>query len=360
MAVSSAGVRRRLAICAAAVLLFVAHPSTQDALVDPARAPLPDPAPVVMKAWGQMPAGRVWGVSGAVEIGPDGNIWTYDRCGANTCVGSDLDPILEFDRRTGRLLASFGKGLFALPHGLHVDRDGNVWVTDAGASPDGTVGHQVIKFDPTGRVLMRIGTAGRKGSDPGLLNEPCDVVTTRAGDVFVADGHSGQAAAPPPGTTGRVIKFTKDGKYVKEWGRLGTGRGEFRTPHALALDSRGRLFVADRGNHRIQIYDQNGTLLEEYRQYGRSSGLFIDGQDRLYSIDADTNGTNHPDWRNGIRIGTAREDRVLAFIPPFETPNAWGVAGEGVAVDAEGNVYEAAGPLSLPFAGSGLTRHSAR
>lgn len=353
-------VRCRLALSAAAFVLLVVRGATQGDVLDPASSGLPNPAPVVTLNWGHLPDGRKWGVSGAVDIGPDGHVWTYDRCGANTCVGSALDPILEFDQRTGTLLASFGKGLFAQPHGLHVDREGSVWVTDSGGSPDGTIGHQVIKFDRTGKILMRIGTAGQKGSAPGLLSEPCDVITTSAGDVFIADGHSGQAANPPPGTTGRIIKFTKDGKYVKEWGRLGTGRMEFRTPHALAFDSRGRLFVSDRGNHRIQIYDQEGTLLEEWRQYGRSSGLFIDARDRMYSIDADTTGTNHPNWQNGIRIGTAREDRVVAFIPPFKTPNPWGVAGEGVAVDAEGNIYEAAGPLSLPFAGSGLTRYSAR
>lgn len=321
---------------------------------------MPNPAPVVTKNWGQLPDGRAWGVSGAVEIGPDGHIWSYERCGANSCVGSSLDPVLKFDRRTGKLLASFGKGLFAFPHGLHVDRDGNVWVTDAGGSPDGTVGHQVIKFDPSGKVLLRIGVAGQKGDAPGLLNEPCDVITAPDGHVFIAEGHSGQTVSPPAGTTGRVLKFTKEGRYVKEWGRLGSGRMEFRTPHALALDSRGRLFVSDRGNHRIQIYDQEGQLLDEWRQYGRSSGLFIDARDNMYSIDADTNGSNHPNWKNGIRIGTAREDRVLGFIPPFQTPNPWGVAGEGVAVDVDGNVYEAAGPLSLPFAGSGLTRYSPR
>jgi sugar lactone lactonase YvrE len=218
----------------------------------------------------------------------------------------------------------------------------------------------VIKFSPDGKELMRLGTAGKAGTDPGLLNEPCDVVTAANGDIFVADGHSGQNATPPPGTTGRIVKFSKDGRYITEWGHLGTAPGDFRTPHALAFDSRGRLFVGDRGNNRIQIFDQDGRLLEVWSEFGRPSGIYIDANDNLYTIDADTTATNHPGWSTGIRIGTAREDKVVAFIPPHKSANPWGAAGEGVLVDAEGTVYEAPGPASRPVVGGGLTRYLKR
>jgi DNA-binding beta-propeller fold protein YncE len=330
---------------------------------DPASQKLPNPTPVVTKAWGALPDGRTWGSSAGVDIGPDGHVWAYDRCGATALAGgcdeNPVDPIVKFDRQTGKVLASFGRGLFVLPHGLHVDRDGNVWVTDLQVTKAGTKGNQVIKFSPTGQELMRLGRAGVVGSGPETFNEPCDIITAPNGDIFVSDGHSGQQPTPPAGATGRIMKFTRDGKFVKEWGRMGTGPGEFRTPHALAFDSRGRLFVADRGNHRIQIFDQDGRLLDTYHQFSRVSGLFITPDDTLYAVDSETNPTNHPGWRTGIRIGRASADRVTAFIPPHPVDDRpHGAAGEGVAVDRDGNVYAAEGPISRPIAGGGITRYS--
>jgi sugar lactone lactonase YvrE len=154
------------------------------------------------------------------------------------------------------------------------------------------------------------------------------------------------------------MKFSSDGEFIMEWGQIGTAPGEFRTPHALAFGSRGRLFVADRGNHRIQIFDQNGTLLDTYYQYSRISDIFITPDDLLYAIDSETSPANHPGWISGIRIGSAFEDEVTAFIPPHEQEgDARPVAGEGVAVDADGNVYAAEGPASRPVAGGGITKY---
>jgi DNA-binding beta-propeller fold protein YncE len=332
-------------------------------VVDPASRNLPNPNPVVAKGWGALPDAREWGSSAGVDIGPDGHVWAYDRCGAvalsGGCDTNNVDPIVKFDRQTGKVLATFGRGLFVLPHGLHVDRDGNVWVTDSMGNKAGTKGHQVIKFSPTGEVLMRLGRAGVAGSGPDTFNEPCDVITAPNGDIFVSDGHSGQNENPPAGATGRIMKFSREGKFIKEWGRIGSGPGEFRTPHALAFDSRGRLFVADRGNHRIQIFDQDGKFLTEYKQFSRISGLFITPDDMLYAIDSESNPNNHPDWKTGIRIGKASEDNVTAFIPPHPVADRpHGAAGEGVAVDPDGNVYAAEGPISRPFAGGGLTKYS--
>jgi DNA-binding beta-propeller fold protein YncE len=332
---------------------------------DPASRPLVNPTPTMIKEWGKLPDKRVWGSTAGVDIGPDGQIWTYERCGdyglTGGCDSSNVDPILKFDRQTGKLLTSFGAGLFVLPHGIHVDRDGNVWVTDSAGNKAGTKGHQVIKFSPKGEVLMRLGRAGVARSGPDTFNEPCDVITAPNGDIFVADGHAGQNPNPAPGSTGRIMKFTKDGKFIKEWGRIGSARGEFRTPHALAFDAQGRLFVADRGNHRIQIFDQDGNYIDSYYQFGRVSGLFVTADDTLYTIDSESDQTRHPNWRTGVRIGKTAEDKVTAFIPPhFSDTRPLGVAGEGVAADPDGNVYAAEGPGSRPAAGGGLTKYIKR
>jgi NHL repeat-containing protein len=342
------------------IALLGARAYTQTDVADPAKNGLPNPNPTVIKGWGALPDGRVWGSTAGVDIGPDGNVWAYDRCGTNTCAESNLAPIFKFDRSSGRVLASFGGGMIVFPHGLYVDRAGNVWVTDGQANKQGTKGHQVFKFSPEGKVLMTLGKAGVPGKGPDTFNEPNDVVTAPNGDIFVSDGHSGQSDNPPPNANARIVKFTKDGKYIKEWGKLGSAPGEFRTPHSLAFDSRGRLFVADRGNHRIQIFDQDGKLLDQWRQFSRVSGVFIDRNDTLYAIDSETNATRHPGWKTGIRIGSVKEDKVLAFIPPHHTDKYEGAAGEGVAVDGDGNVYAAEGPISRPTAGGGLTKYVKR
>ena len=327
---------------------------------------LPNPTGEVILNWAPLPAGREWGSTAGIDIGPDGHVWAYDRCGGGLDGGCEsnpeLDPIFKFDRNTGEILTSFGAGLFVTPHGFHVDDDGNVWATDFAGNEAGTKGHQVIKFSPEGEVLLRLGEAGVPGSGPGQLNQPCDVITAPNGDIFVSDGHSGQGADPPPGSTGRILKYDSDGNFIKEWGELGFRPGQFRTPHAMEFDSAGRLYVADRGNHRIQIFDQEGELLDTYMNYSRISGLFITADDTLYAIDSESGVGNHPGWLTGVRIGPAAEDRLTAFVPPHahDVRMLQGVAGEGVAVDADGNVYAAEGPGSRPTAGGGITKYVAQ
>ncbi|MBI3263884.1 MAG: SMP-30/gluconolactonase/LRE family protein [Acidobacteria bacterium] len=298
--------------------------------------------------------GRWWGSTSAVDIDIDGeSIWVAERCAANDCAGSRLNPVLKFDP-SGNLVRRFGERMFIFPHGIHVDREGNVWVTDA-QGPDGKdpnrngKGHAVYRFSPEGKVLLTLGTPGVAGDGTGeLLNEPCDVVTAPNGDIFVADGHSGQNRDAPPTTVARIVKFTKDGTFIKSWGNLGARRGEFRTPHGLALDSRGRLFVADRGNNRIQIFDSEGRFLDEWKQFSRLSGIFIDKSDILYGADSESGDSSNPGWKRGIRIGSARDGTVRYFIPDPE-PTPTGTSGaEGVAADAQGNVYGAeVGPQAL-------------
>jgi sugar lactone lactonase YvrE len=338
---------------------------------------LPNPVPMVTANWGKLPEGRMWGSSAGIEIDPkDGNIWAYERCGAGVLQGDEIscdtnlvDPVFKFDRNTGEVLANFGKGLMMTPHGIHVDAQGNVWVTDFAANAAGTKGHQVHKFSPTGELLMSLGTAGKPGSGPDQFNQPNDVITAPDGSIFVSDGHSGQGMTSDEalqkglasGATARIIKFSADGTRLMEWGKLGVRHGEFRTPHAMAFDAEGRLWVVDRGNHRIEIFDQQGQYLESRYMYGRISGIFIkDGM--VYAIDSESSPMGHVNWKNGIRIGPVGEDRITAFIPPFEREDRvyQGAAGEGVAVDADGNVYAAEGPNSLKWAGGAFTKYSVR
>jgi sugar lactone lactonase YvrE len=288
-----------------------------------------------------MPEGRTWGATSAVEIAPDGkSIWVGERCGANTCAGSSLPALLRFDEN-GTLATSFGAGMFVFPHGIHVDRGGNVWLTDA-RGKDGK-GHQVFKFSPEGKLLLTLGKAGVTGEGPDVFNQPSDVVVAPSGEIFVADGHDENSNA-------RIVKFSKDGTFIKTWGKRGTAAGEFDTPHGLAFDSRGRLFVADRGNNRIQIFDQDGKFLEEWKQFGRPSGIYIDRNDVIYVTDSESNSKTNAGWKRGIRIGSAKDGKVTAFIPDPEPDPEKVVtsAAEGVAADAKGNVYGAeVGPRAL-------------
>jgi len=290
--------------------------------------------------WFQVPAGRAWGSTAGVDVDTKGHIWVAERCGANSCADSKLDPIFEFDA-SGKLLHNFGGGIFVFPHGIGVDKDGNVWVTD-GQGKEGK-GHQVLKFSPEGKVLMTLGKAGVPGNGTDTFNMPSDVAVAPNGDIFVGDGHGGMS-------NNRIVKFSKDGKYIKEWGKKGNGPGEFDTPHALAFDSKGRLFVGDRNNNRIQIFDQDGNFIDQWPQFSRPSGIFIDKRDVIYVADSESVSVskNHDGWKRGIRVGSAKTGEVTAFIPdPVEVITGTSAA-EGVATDAKGVIYGAeVGPKDL-------------
>jgi streptogramin lyase len=317
---------------------------------------LPNPYRTV-ESWARLPEGRTWGSTSAVDIDKDGtSIWVAVRCSTNSCVGSMLDPILEFDS-TGTLVAHFGAGLLVAPHGIYIDRDDNIWVTDcactggrgrggraadstsaptAAAPPSAPKGHQIFKFSRDGKLLMTLGVPG--GSRDSAFFQPNDVLVAPNGDIFVAEGHSSNE-----GSVARLFKFSKDGKLIKAWGTLGHGPDEFDQPHALAMDSKGRLFVGDRGNNRIKILDQDGNLLDTWYQFSRPSGIYIDAQDNIYVADSESGSVarTRTDWKRGIRIGSARDGSVKYFIPdPAVNPPSTSSA-EGVAVDERGNIYGA-------------------
>jgi DNA-binding beta-propeller fold protein YncE len=306
-------------------------------------------------SWGQLPEGRKWGSSASVYTAPDGTIWVVDRCGASgaggtTCAGDNagVNPVFQFDT-SGKLLKSFGAGMFVSPHKLSVDKDGNLWLADNG-------GNQVFKLSQDGKVLLTLGKKGVAG--PGLdeFDQPTDVAIAPNGDIFVGDGHTGGGTALG---NARIMKFDKNGKFLMTWGRKGMGPGEFDVVHALAFDSRGRLFVADRQNNRVQIFDQNGKFIAQWFQFGRPSGIYIDKKtDLLYVADSESRDgrTNtgrfalpqtgygyNAGIQRGIRIGSAKDGTVKYLIPdPCPYPYAAGSSlAEGVTVDFDGNVYGA-------------------
>lgn len=300
--------------------------------------------------WPDLPAGMNggrWGEVIGVDVDAAGNIWVLHRCfnvepaGFATCVGRDTTPpILKFDA-SGRLLAAWGEGTLAFPHGFHVDPEGNVWATDAnheetvlGLSAKGR-GQQVVKFSPEGKVLLTLGRAGVAGNGPDTFDQPTDVAVARDGHIFVTDGH---------GTNNRVVKFAKDGRFIKTWGRTGKAAGEFNQPHAIAIDSQGRVFVGDRSNSRLQIFDQEGTFIAAWTQFGRPSGLYIAPDDTLYVTDSQTNARTNPGKKRGIFIGSARTGEVTGFIPDPEVgqQDQTAISGaSGITADAAGNVYAA-------------------
>ena len=315
---------------------------------------LPNPYRTI-EGWAQL--GRPWGATSAVDIAPDGkSVWVAERCGANSCAESTLPAVYKFDAN-GKLITSFGAGMFVTPHGIFVDREGNVWLTDCActggsargaardtSAPRPTKGHQVFKFDHTGKLLLTLGTRGG-GTGAEYFWQPNDVLVAPGGDIFVAEGHSSA-----PGSTARVLKFSKDGKLIKTWGTFGHGPDDLDQPHALAMDSRGRLFVGDRGNNRIKIFDQDGKLLDTWYQFSRPSGIYIDASDNIYVADSESGSVakDRTNWKRGIRIGSARDGSVMAFIPdPNENPPSTSAA-EGVAADRDGVIYGAeVGPRAL-------------
>ena len=251
--------------------------------------------------WGRLAEGDAWGEVTGVEIDSGGTIIALRRSNP---------PFVELDR-SGKVLKTWGGGMFVWPHGFRIDRDGYLWVTD-GRAANGR-GQQVFKMTRDGKVVMTLGTAGVSGSDAATFNGPCDVAIGANGDIFVADGH----------VNARVVKFTRDGKFIKAWGQAGKAPGEFSVPHAIAIDSQGRVFVADRGNRRLQIFDQDGKFLDEWAQFGRPSGILITADDTLYVPDIQD--------KQGVVIGSAKTGVVRGLLS--------GTLPESVAVDPDGSIY---------------------
>jgi streptogramin lyase len=337
---------------------------------------LPNPYRYV-EDWARFPKGKEWsGSIYAPGVDSKGNVWVLTRCGVTNCAETSAPAVLEFDP-SGRYIKGIGGGIFAFPHGFFIDKDDNIWVTDSGVSKG--KGNQVTKLTPDGKVLLQLGKAGALGGGPENFIGASAVLVAPNGDIFVADGHAalqtgggrslGYNAQTSDSSHMRIAKFSKDGKFIKSFGKLGKGPGEFHTPHGLAMDSKGRLFVADRGNNRIQIFDQDGKFLDEWKQFGKPVSLVIDKHDMVYAIDSDSIGNlwdykyssvgqpcaeclvriprltdvgeDSPGFTQGIRIGSATDGVVRTFIPALHGAEGPTTLPEYMAVDAEGNLYVA-------------------
>ena len=320
----------------------------------PKQTQLPNPYRLV-ENWPALPKsmnGGRWGELIRADIDPKGNIWVFHRCfntvpaGAATCVGRSEPPILQFDP-SGRLLTSFGGGMFAFPHGFTVDAEGNLWASDAngdetvlGMSTRGSNGlmrgQQVFKLSPAGKVLMTLGKAGVAGNGPDTFDRPSGVAVGANGDIFVTDGH---------GKNDRVVKFAKDGRFIKAWGRHGAAPGEFDQPHDISIGgSHGWVFVADRENNRVQIFDQDGNFIAAWKQFGRPSAVFVSKDDTLYVSDSQSNSKVNPGATRGITVGSANDGSLRAFIPDpdLDRADVNRISGaSGITADDMGTIYAA-------------------
>ncbi len=202
-----------------------------------------------------MPQGWKFGRVSAVATDSAGQVYVFQR-------GKKADPIVVFDAK-GKYLRSWGRGMFGNPHALRVDKSGHVWVTDNGD-------HQVMKFTREGELLLTLGVKGKPGEDDKTFNRPADLAFAPNGDFYVADGYGNS----------RVVKFSKEGRYLLTWGKRGTAPGDFNLPHSVAVDSRGRVYVSDRENNRIQIFDANGKFLKQWNHLGATQNIFITPIDR--------------------------------------------------------------------------------
>jgi DNA-binding beta-propeller fold protein YncE len=283
--------------------------------------------------WASPP--RPWSPINAVAVDASNNLWAVDRCEADGCV-----PVIVLGP-DGKTLKHFGAGLFVEPHQAAVDRDGNLWVADASAK--GQKGMQVTKLSPDGRVLLRLGKPGEGAGQSGLdiFDSPTGVAIASNGDVYISEGHG---EAKP--NNSRIMVFTKDGKFLKTFGSLGTGDGQLRSPHAIAFDSQDHLYVADRGNSRVVVFDKDGKFLAAWKQFGRPSGIAVDANDMLYVIDSQSSDNQgaanyNPGCRRGIRVGSVKDGKVMYFIPPPVPPDPKMQPPIGIVADRNGTIYAA-------------------
>jgi streptogramin lyase len=229
-------------------------------------------------------------------------------------------------------VSSWGEGEVGKAHHLKFDPEGNVWLSDVGF-------HLVRKFTPEGKLLLTLGTKDKPGDDETHLNRPTDMAITPAGDIFVSDGYGNS----------RVAHFDKHGKFVKSWGKLGVAPGDFNLPHAIALDSKGRLYVADRNNARVQVFDQHGKLLDVWQHLIVPWGFWVSEQDEIWVC-----GSTTMPWYDAASLSCPPKDQVfMKFSPEGKVLQIWTVpkgadghekSGElnwvhCMALDSHGNIY---------------------
>jgi DNA-binding beta-propeller fold protein YncE len=320
---------------------------------------LPNPYRLV-EGWPTLPGsmnGGHWGEVIRVSIDRDGNVWVFHRCfavvppGSAVCLGSHESdpPILKFDP-SGKLLSSFGVGLFVYPHGFTIDRDGNLWASDvndkttvlgmSAKNADGVVkGQEVLKLSPTGKILMVLGKQGVGGDGPDTFDRPTGVAVAPNGDIFVSDGHY-----PNAHNAARIVKFDKDGHFIKSWGRMGSELGNFNEPHDIFIGgTQNRVYVADRKNKRIQVFDQDGKFIAAWTQFGQPSSVFVARDDTIFAGVSFADPNAKKGELRGIMIGSAKDGSLKAFIPdPVDLDTVVrGTSASGIAADDNGTIYAA-------------------
>jgi len=254
-----------------------------------------------------MPEGWEFGRVSAVATDSAGRVFVFHR-------NLKIDPLVVFDAG-GKYLRSWGKGVFANPHAVRIDRDDNVWLIDTGI-------HQVMKFTGEGQLLMTLGVKGKAGTDERTFNRPTDVAFAANGDFYVSDGYGNS----------RVLKFSRDGKYLLDWGKRGAGPGEFNLPHQVQLDSKGRVWVSDRENNRIQCFDAGGKFLKQWTHLGATQGISITPRDEMWIITHRTNIENltYDTLAGRIMKIDLETGRILGSM---ESPGHW------ISVSAKGEIF---------------------
>ncbi|MFZ0479861.1 MAG: peptidyl-alpha-hydroxyglycine alpha-amidating lyase family protein [Terriglobales bacterium] len=245
-------VRISIALLALAAICLAQVPST------PEFQPVPELGFRVAPDYFETPPGATQGEASGIALNSKGHIFLFQRA----------KPMLaEYDEH-GKFIRSIGEGLFDHPHGLRIDADDNIWTTDDG-------NHLVLKLNPAGRVLLVLGRRDWGAEANWLFNKPADVAFGTNGDIYVADGYGNS----------RVVRFDRDGNFIKAWGKFGTGHGEFILPHTVVVDKEDHVYVGDRENKRIQIFDRDGNFLKEWTGIGYPYGLVITPDQHLWMAD---------------------------------------------------------------------------
>jgi DNA-binding beta-propeller fold protein YncE len=276
----------------------------------------------VEPSWPQRPAGIEWGHVSGIAVDKQDQVWVFTRA---------TPPVQVYDAG-GKFVRAWGEKHIKKAHHLKIDPQGNVWVADIEE-------HLVMQFTPEGKLLREIGTRGQTGDDERHFNMPTDMAITAAGDVFVSDGYGNN----------RVVQFGRDGKFIKSLGKLGVKPGDFSIPHAIAVDSKGRLYVADRNNGRVQIFESSGKVLDVWANVMTPWGLWITPQDDIWVC-----GSSPTNWQRTEEFGVPPPDQLLMKFNPAGRPLDLMILPTGkegqeksgelgwvhcIAVDSKGNIY---------------------
>lgn len=281
----------------------------------------------VVHGWPSLPNGHALGRASGVAVDSHNHVFVFhsvDRDWSNPFPNEPIAgaTIVVFDGATGELVTEWGKGMFVMPHGLAVDSEDNIWLTDVGR-------HQVFKFSHDGELLLELGENRVPGADAAHFNLPTDVAVLDDGGFFVSDGYGNY----------RVVKFSNDGELEFQWGTQGSGEGEFNLPHGLALDVAGRLYVADRSNSRVQVFDREGSFISEWprEKVGRPYGITVDAAGSVFVVDGGDQPASPPDRSRVIRLSSAGS--VESIFGRFGNYDGQFQMGHDLAVGEDGAVY---------------------